>query len=297
MTVAGSPLSGRIANRVERLRQRRWRMARQPSAERHIVLGGAPRSGTTLLRKLLDRHPDICSGAESKLFVPAAFDLDWLAQAYDIPRSELQAMRRASASQAAFIDAFASRVKAVSGKGRWAEKTPQNIRHLDWITQHFPNASIVHIIRDGRDVICSMRQHPDWRWVDGAWQKVLVPRSLTWYAQRWLDDTRAGMAWRGDARYVEVRYEDLVADPAVALGGICEAIGVEADDGWLRVISRADSSAAGATASGQRAGQPDYGGAVSDASVGRWRVDLSADEQREVERLCGSRLRELGYEV
>ena len=53
-----------------------------------------------------------------------------------------------------------------------------NIRNLDWIMPRLPHASVVHIIRDGRDVVCSMRQHPDWRWVDGAWQKVLVPRSI-----------------------------------------------------------------------------------------------------------------------
>lgn len=301
----GSPLSGRIANRLERLRQRRWRTARYRSRERHIVLGGAPRSGTTLLRKLLDRHPDICSGAETKLFVPAAFNLAWLAQAYAIPRTELEAMRRTAPSQAAFIDAFASRVLAASGKRRWAEKTPQNIRHLDWISEHFPSASVIHIIRDGRDVICSMRQHPDWRWVDGAWQKVLVPRPLSWYAQRWLDDTTAGLARRGDAGYVEVRYEDLVADPVAALRGLCEAIGVAADDDWLRQVSADDDdvgrAGSGAEGSGVEAGgvpgQPDYEGAVSDVSVGRWRTELSLDDQRDVERLCGSRLRELGYEV
>lgn len=261
------------------------------------MLGGAPRSGTTLLRKLLDRHPDISSGVETKLFVPAAFNLAWLAQAYDIPPSELEAMRRSSPSQAAFIDAFASRVLTASGKRRWAEKTPQNIRHLDWISERFPRASIVHIIRDGRDAICSMRQHPDWRWVDGAWHKVLVPRPLAWHAQRWLDDTRAGIAWRGDARYVEVRYEDLVADPVAVLRDTCEGIGATADDSWLRVVTGADGGAEGPGSTGGRVGQPDYEGAVRDASVGRWRAELSPGEQLEVERLCASRLRELGYEV
>ncbi len=159
-------------------------------------MGGAPRSGTTVLRKLFDRHPAICCGPETKVFVPAAFNLAWLATSYDIPRSELEAMRAAATSQGAFIDAFAARVRAGAGKPRWAEKTPQNIRNLDWILTRFPQASVVHIIRDGRDVVCSMRQHPDWRWVDGSWQKVLVPRSLEWYARRWLGDTAAGMAWR-----------------------------------------------------------------------------------------------------
>ncbi len=259
------------------------------SPEHHIVMGGAPRSGTTLLRKLLDRHPEISSGAETKLFVPAAYNLEWLAQSYAIPLGELRAWRASSASQGAFIDTFAERARRDAGKTRWAEKTPQNIRHLDWIMQRFPEAAIIHIVRDARDVICSMRQHPDWRWVDGTWQKVLVPRTLATYAQRWLDDVAIGQAWRGDPRYTEVRYESLVDDPTTTLQAICGGIGVDLDAAWLASVGRDEDVA-------PEAKRPDYEGAVSSASVGRWRTDLNAAEQREVERLCGPRLRELGYE-
>lgn len=252
-------------------------------------MGGAPRSGTTVLRKLFDRHPQLCAGAETKLFVPAAYNLQWLAQSYGIPLPELEAMRGSSPSQAAFIDAFAGRVCRDASKVRWAEKTPQNIRNLDWILERFPEASVVHIIRDGRDVVCSMRQHPDWRWVDGEWQKVLVPRSVESYAQRWLADTTAGLAWRDDPRYVEVRYEDLVADPRAVLRAICDGIGASTDAAWLDSVGRRPGDA-------EHTKRPDYEGAVSGASVGRWRADLSDAERREVERLCGPRLRELGYE-
>ena len=311
--MAGSPLLGRIRNRAERLRQRRWRMTAYRSAEHHIVMGGAPRSGTTLLRKLLDRHPQICAGAETKLFVPAAFNLAWLAEAYAIPPGELEAMRQAASSQGGFIDAFAGRARADAGKARWAEKTPQNIRHLDWILDRFPGASVIHVIRDGRDVVCSMREHPDWRWVEGAWQKGLVPRPLAWYAQRWMEDTAAGMARRQDGRYVEVRYEDLVSDPTVALRSICASLGVAADEAWLEEVGgTARGEGRGMTSGGQPGGaittaeldrgegrqsaRPDYEGVVTAVSVGRWQRDLSATEQQEVERLCGARLRQLGYE-
>jgi LPS sulfotransferase NodH len=286
--VAGSPLTDRIRNRALRFRQHRWRMAAHQSPHRHVVLGGAPRSGTTLLRNLLDRHPGIRVGAETKLLVPAAFNLVWLAEAYRVPRADLEDMRRRSASQAAFVDAFAEHVTNMAGKARWAEKTPQNVRHLDWILARFPRASVVHIIRDGRDVVCSMREHPDWRWRDGAWQKVIVDRPLAWHAQRWLADTAAGMAWREDSRYVEVRYEDLVADPTAVMRTVSDAIGEPAGDDWLASVGeRTASDDAG----------PDYDGPVSDASVGRWRAGLRGDELREVMRLCEGRLVELGYEL
>jgi LPS sulfotransferase NodH len=291
-----APLLRRVRNRVERVRQHRWRMAPYSSSERHIIMGGAPRSGTTVLRKVLDRHPQVCCGAETKILVPAAMNLAWLAQSYAIPLSELERMRREAPSQAAFVDAFARRVRADAGKARWAEKTPQNIRNLEWILARFPEASVIHIIRDGRDAVCSMRQHPDWRWQGGTWRKELVARSIGWYARRWLDDTAAGMAWRGDPRYVEVRYEDLVADPRAVLHAICDGIGVSADLEWLAQLAL-PADRPGQTERPRQTERPDYEGAVSGASVGRWREDLSAVEQREVERLCGPRLRELGYEV
>jgi len=259
-------------------------------------MGGAPRSGTTLLRKMLERHPELCSGAETKLFVPAAFNLDWLASAYAVPRPELQEMLGASPSQGAFIDAFAGHVMAAAGKARWAEKTPQNIRHLDWILDRFPEASVIHIIRDGRDVVCSMREHPDWRWVDGGWHKVVVARPLEWYARRWLADTSAGLARRLDPRYVEVRYEDLVVDPEQAMRGICEGIGAFVDETWLGHVAAGDVDA-GAAHDAIPESRPDYDGAASGVSVGRWQTDLDADEQRLVTRICGDRLRELGYEA
>jgi hypothetical protein len=290
--VAGPSLRVRLANRAERMRQRSWRMAEHVSSARHVVMGGAPRSGTTLLRRILDRHPGICAGPETKLFVPAAFNLEWLAEAYAIPLDELAAMRLRSGSQAAFIDAFAERVLAGCGKPRWAEKTPMNIRHLDWITRHFPKASIVHIIRDGRDVVCSMRQHPDWRWSHGAWEKVVVPRPIETYAHRWAEDTAAGMRWRGDPRYVEVRYEELVAAPRSELERLCAALDEPAEPGWLENATHPDE---GSRTEG--AARPDDKGAISTTSVGRWQDELEGREREIVERICGPRLRELGYAV
>ena len=268
-------------------------MAPYASGERHIVMGGAPRSGTTVLRKVFDRHPGDLLRRRDQAVRAGGLQPRVARGVVRHPHAELTALRAGADSQAAFIDAFAARVRADAGKVRWAEKTPQNIRHLESITARFPQASIIHIIRDGRDVICSMRTHPDWRWVDGSWQKVLVPRSLESYARRWLADTAAGLAWRDDPRYVEVRYEDLVADPPTVLRSICDGIGAGHDAQWLAQVGPAEDAAAADAGQTKR---PDYEGAVSAASVGRWRTHLSPDEQAEVERLCGPRLRELGYE-
>ena len=194
-----------------------------------------------------------------------------------------------SASQGAFVDAFAARYMAVRGRPRWAEKTPLNIRHLDWIMARWPEARIVHVLRDGRDVVCSMREHPDRRWVDGRWVKELNPRSVEEYARRWVSDTDAGMRWRGDPRYLEVRYEDLVQEPAATLERVLAFLGEPFDPALLAV----DPVAAEAPAS--RAGRPDAAGAITTTSMGRWQRDLSAADQEVVHRVAGARLVELGY--
>ena len=255
------------------------------SAGRYIVIGGCPGSGTTLFRRMLDRHPSICAGPETQVFLPARFQLEPLAARSGIPEAELAAMFRSSGSQAELVDRFADRYLALCGKPRWAEKTPLNVRHFGWIVERFPEARLVHLIRDGRDVVCSLAQHPDWRWVDGGWIKELRPRPPERYARDWVTYTGAGMRFRGHPRYREVRYEDLVARPEVTLRGLCTFLDEPFDE---RLLESEDVPAHAAADSPDR-------GPVFDSSVGRWRRDLPADELEAVMRIAGARLAELGY--
>ena len=168
----------KVLNRTARVRQHRWRVRPYRSEEAHIVVGGSPRSGTTLVRRILDRHPSICCGPEMNLFVPAQFQFDALSALSGISADELRTIFEASPSQAAMIDAFANRYRTLRGKPRWAEKTPLNVLHFDWVMEHFPDVRLVHMIRDGRDVVCSAVEHPDRRRVAGRWSWELNPRSI-----------------------------------------------------------------------------------------------------------------------
>ncbi|CAN5740622.1 sulfotransferase [soil metagenome] len=291
----------KVRNRTARVRQHRWRMRPYRSTERHIVIGGSPRSGTTLLRRILDQHPGLCCGPEMNLFIPFRFELEPLAVLSGIPRQELAAMFRASPSQGALIDAVGTRYRRLRGKPRWVEKTPRNVRHFGWVLERFPEARLIHVIRDGRDVACSSAEHPDRRWVAGRWVWQLHPRPVADHARAWVTDTSAGMRFRGDARYQEVRYEDLVARPEETLRELCAFIGEPFDAALLqRPGDRAEGGARSADAGGispggaPAPGSPDRG-PVFTSSIGRWRRDLAGLELQEVLRICGSRLRELGY--
>jgi hypothetical protein len=269
------------------MRQHRWRMRPYRSAERHVVIGGSPRSGTTLLRRTFDRHPSLCCGPESSLFLPVRVAIEPLAAGHGIPPADVRAMLAASPSQGAFIDAFAARYRAERARGRWAEKTPLNIRHLDWILERFPDARVIHVLRDGRDVVCSMREHPDRRWVDGRWVRELRPRPVDEYARRWVEDTAAGLRWRGDPRVLEVRYEDLVQTPAATLERVLAFLG-ESFDPVLLEPEPAVAPAPGTD-------RPDAAGAITTRSMGRWERDLLGEDRAAVRRVAGTRLVELGY--
>ncbi len=305
-------LIDKVRNRTARVRQHPWRMRPYRSTERHIVIGGCPRSGTTLFRRTLDRHPAICCGPETGLYLPGRIQVAPLAARSGIPNAELSAMVRSSASQGELIDTFARRYRSMCQKSRWAEKTPLNVRHFRWVMERFPEARLVHLIRDGRDVVCSMAEHPDWRWTNGGWVKELHRRPFETYARDWVAYTGAGMQLRGDSRYHEVRYEDLVERPEDTLRKVCDFLDEPFDERLLEPVepvgdqpaneraARPDGLAAGGSPSTAAAVQaavalPPDRGKISTTSVGRWRSDLPPDEVEKVLRVCGDRLAELGY--
>jgi hypothetical protein len=275
--MAGSPLLGRIRNRALRVRQHRWRVAPYRSGERHIVMGGAPRSGTTLLRKLLDRHPEVCAGAETKLFVPAAFNLAWLAESYAIPLDDLEAMRRAASSQAGFIDAFAARARAWTGSSSASRTRRSSTSSATAGTSSAPCASTptgAGWMARGRRCWCrvpwSGTPSAGWRTPRPAWRAVGT-------ADTWRSATRTSSPtpWLPCAQSAS-------GSPSGSMRP-----GWRAHDAWTET--------AGDGGAGRSATRPDYEGAVTAVSVGRWQRDLTAAEQQEVERHCGARLRELGY--
>ena len=215
---------------------RRWRNRPYVSRLDAIVLGGCGRSGTTLLRVMLDSHPRICCGPEVALYLPRPVtrgrirQLAWL---FDLGVDEITAMRRVSDSQAQFIEAFALRYCEARGKARFAEKTPRNVLVLEYLLSRFPRATFIHVIRDGRDVVCSLRTHPRYQLVDGVPSPLHTWNPIAQCADRWVSDTSAGLAYRDHPRVAEVRYEDLVLRPEETLRPLLDRLGEPWDDHTL----------------------------------------------------------------
>jgi protein-tyrosine sulfotransferase len=256
-----------------------------------IVLGGCGRSGTTLLRMMLDSHRRICCGPESSVFRRRAIDPDALAQRFGFAGTEVRAIYEASRSRAAFIEDFAELCMGKTGKSRWAEKTPRNVSRIGIIFRCFPEARFVHVLRDGRDVACSLRTHPRHRVVDGKLVPTGTWKPIAGCARRWVRDVEASRSWWGDPRFCTVRYEDLVRDPRPALERLMAFIGEDWDDAML-----AHAAAGSPFRDAARFAQnPEALGAVNTAALGRWQRDMDARDTRIFKRVAGPLLIELGY--
>lgn len=265
-----------------------------------LIVLGVSRSGTTMLRVILDRSPGIAIPDES-FFVPllarrhgrvdpARFldDLariptlrEWgLAPADVAPR--LHRGMRTGAAIAAVFEAYADR----EGKPRWGDKTPMYMRHLGLLDDLFRDAQYVHLIRDGRDAALSFLELPEGTFTR-TWAHPASPRA---FACEWLVEVEAARALGariGEQRYLELRYEELVAEPETVVAAICAFASLPFEPAMIDYVGRTEVAR---KLHQQRLAQPPTVG------VRDWRDDMSGEDVRGFEGIAGDLLGELGYE-
>ena len=267
-----------------------------------LIVLGVSRSGTTLLRVILDRSPGIAIPDES-FFVPllarrhrhaidAAHFLDdvariptirdWGLTAADVAPRVRSGMERGDAI-AAIFESYAERAE----KPRWGDKTPMYMRHLALLDELFPSAQYVHLIRDGRDAALSFLEMPE-----GTFTRIWAhPRTPAQFACLWRKEVRDARALGrrvGSDRYLEVRYEELVADPETLVRRICSFAEIPFEPAMLDYAGAVDVSS---KPHQQRLLRPPTAGVRS------WREDMSDDDVAAFEEVAGDLLGELGYEV
>jgi len=243
-----------------------------------------------LLREILNRHPRIFCGPETSMF-GLPFWPPNIASFWEIDEAELRLEVSNSVNLIRFAERFYRRQAIEAGKIRWADKTPNNIRSIEKILTWFPKGKFIHIIRDGRDVVCSLRNHPKEKFVNG----VLVPLNnnnpIPVCANRWLNDTAKGLSFRGHPRYMEIRYEDLVANPESEIQRICNFVGEEYNSSMLDI-----RNVAGKTMKrGRLINNANAAQRITPRSVGRWRKDLTRTEKQQFIDLAGEFLIVAGY--
>ena len=187
-----------------------------------VIVGGCHRSGTSLLRRLLNAHSRIHCGPEVKFFR----DLYG-----DYPADPLTHLRffttaRTMASESDLLDvmggafiALHERAAASAGKVRWADKTPENVLYLaDWQRLLDDRWLFVHVVRNPLDTLASIKQ---------VRFPLTIPPDLEARIAFYRQYTQAGAAFgvRHPGRCYRVAYEDLVLSPESTLGSLMQWLG------------------------------------------------------------------------
>jgi hypothetical protein len=289
----------------------------RPSGPPAPFIVGVTRSGTTLLRLMLDAHPEIAIPPETH-FVPSLikatrkrgvtceeahaivtghrqwgdFNLDsavLLERYCELDRIDPETTIRA------FFELYAEG----QGKPRWGDKTPNYVKRMKQIENWIPEARFSHMIRDGRDAALS------------RCKRILKdPPPMETVAERWVRKVEGARADGAGLNYIEVQYEALVRDTEVELRRISEFLELPWDDAMLRYYERAEERLSemhrdlpGAEGKPRRPADhrkeahlltskpPDP------SRLARWKQDMDPADVAAFESVAAPLLRELGYEV
>jgi len=244
------------------------------SEKKIFVIGGSARTGTTLLRVMLDSHSKVLCGPPTNLFVPTKINFDDLAFKYEVPSELLTNMFKEKEDRASFIEKFINLTLGEYNKQLWGDKTARNIYVIPWILKHFPNSRIIHVIRDGRDVVCSLKTHRKRKIVDG---KILLTGNIMPIEQcveRWRSSVLTGLSFRSDHRYLEIKYENLINKTKECLLQVCYHLDISFEESMLRYYEfKGPTRNIYKFPQNIEATFPTY-----TSSIGRWKTDLSEKE-------------------
>jgi hypothetical protein len=185
-----------------------------------------------------------------------------------------------------FLRIVMSAVAQKQGVQRWADTTPEHLLYLPRIKETIPDALVIHIIRDGRDVALSTDKQGYIRRLPGDRMPTKMAAGLYW---DWMVTTgrRHGRDLGED--YIEVHFEDLIREPRQTLAELGRFIGQELDYDMIRSVGIGSVSAPNTS----------FGSEDVDHfnPVGRWRGGFTEDELVMFESLVGATLAENGYEL
>jgi hypothetical protein len=268
-----------------------------------VFLLGSQRSGTTMLRLMLNNHPNLAIPHESA-FITIYFrklgdygDLSRKENARkllgDVARHPLVLRGKLIADPEAvlarpihdyrdFVDAIFQCYADALGKARWGDKTPFYTPDIDVIRRIFPTAKIVHLVRDGRDVVLSQRSI---EWMSGNLPKLV----LDW---QWKTSIAHKVGAVLGEDFLEVRYEDLVRRPEEILRQICSFIGEAYDPTMLNYsVNATDVVPSGSLKWHRNSVKP-----PDPTQLEKWKTKLSKSERILFEQLAGETLDLFGYE-
>ena len=276
--------------------------------EAPIFIVGVARSGTTLLASMLSTHTHLDCGPESRFFAryrhlsaaekrrtvdPALWPgpaVDFIAslrnqdhaivELFGLAHQDVTAwLASRPPSVATMLESLTVLHAEAAGKRRWVEKTPRHLLMIDTIRRLWPEAFIVRIVRDPRDVALSLAGMP--------FAKESVLGNLVRVDH---DDRASRQRIESDPRAMTLRYEDLVTEPERELRRVCAFIGEAYEAGMLDA-----RAAAGNVAAEHEWWKESVGGPLQTTRIGRWKREMPPAVQHFASLHLEGYLREHGY--
>lgn len=273
-----------------------------------LFVVGCPRSGTTLLQRMLDNHPQLTIANDTHFILRAAKrilrrdprplltpELVTAVQSYrrfyrmGLDDGDVKVAAEHCQTYAEFVSRLYTLRGKKNRKNLSGEKTPDNCRNMPLLHGLFPEARFVHIIRDGRNTALSALNWANENKGPGKWslwkEDSLATCALWW---RW----QAGRGARdgyalGDRYYHRVKYEDLVAGPETSLKAIAGFLGIPYSDDMVNYHEGKTRHEPGLSA--KSAWLPPV------KNLRDWRTDLSPEDIEVFQGIAGDLLRENGY--
>jgi len=269
-----------------------------------VFIVGCPRSGTSYLYHLLlsaggfaEFHTqmnvfDVLEPIYGDLRIPknkAKMMGDWLrSKAFDVSGLKAEEIKAAVSdcrNGSDFLRVVMEEVARKQGVDRWIDSTPTNIPHLLRIKRDFPDALIIHIIRDPRDIALSLDKRGWTRPLPWDRDKALIAAGLYW---EWIVRKGRKLGSKLGTDYLEIRYEDLVNLPAETLGQI--AVFVQHNLDYEQIRQNSIGSVGKPLTSFKE--DLEHG---QFTPVGRWKDKFPADQLVLFEDAVGDYMQELGY--
>lgn len=270
---------------------------------RPIFVFGCSRSGTSLLSRILNHHPNIAVPFEChvfKIYAPLLRfygDLgdpgnrerlvtDVLSNYYFRhwrPRPDRQAILAEISGESLgdVFDAILTTWARSVGKPRWGEKSPDHVKYWAQLREIYPNAQVIHIVRDGRDVAVSLLRAR------------FGPKTIFKAAEYWRDYLLHAERLKRitDSRDVlELKYEDLVREPERQVRSLCDFLNEPYSDHLLRYY---DTETLYPT---DKRNMQNLQKPIMRDNTGKWKAVLSASEIGIFEAVAGEMLAHYGYE-
>lgn len=275
------------------------------AATRPIIVLGCPRSGTTLLQVALHSHPRIALPPETWLLVDAYRErlsfgdlrseaarerlADWVlarrkVRDLKVPAEEIRTRIRTApptlgSALSAVLRAYADRFD----KPRWGDKRPGYYRDVAAVRRLLPDAQFVHMVRDPRACVASLKAVPWWRQSSAA------------AVATWVEAQDSGARWRrrlGPGTWHELQYEHLVRDPEPVLRDLCAFLGEPYDPGMAAPAATSRMAVPRRKTWHRRTAED-----ISAGRVSAYREVLSTQEMALVQRVAGRRMLALGYDL